>query len=149
MGKKKRSKTPKVRGESKMKQSEQSESVSVVVEATSSNKIVICKRSGCFDMSTTIHGFCRLHYISGWKKLKSQEAKGQGKGLDEYMQELVGRFPEEFFERLRSEMDETSQSASEGDSGEEASSDRSSIFDPDDGDEDMDTIIKGIRVEDY
>lgn len=112
----------------------------------SSNRIVICKFAGCYDMATVPEGFCRLHYLSNWKKLKSKEAKSEGKALEEYLKELSGRFPEEFFEKLRAELEEM---AAGDQGGSDDSSDRSSFYDSDDSDDDMDTIIKGIKVEDY
>jgi len=112
---------------------------------TSTNRIVICKASGCFDMAT-VRDHCRLHYLSNWRKLKTKEAKRQGKELEDYLQELAARFPEEYIERLRNEIEEMSQESSDSSDDRD---DRSSFFEPDEGDEDMDTIIKGIRVEDF
>ena len=122
---------------------------STVVESVAqfkSNRIVICKTPGCFDMAT-VGGFCRLHYLSNWKKVKSKEAKSHGKGLEEYLQELATRFPEEYFDKLRAELEEMSSSDSSDSSDDRE--ERSSFYDTEDGDEDMDTIIKGIRVEDF
>ena|GEM_PF-954639 len=122
-------------------------SSSASMSNTKSNKIVICKWSGCFDMATVDDGFCRLHYLVNWRKIKSKEAKKCGKGLDEYIKELSNRFPEEFFEKLRNEIEEMSAEAA--DHSDDSSQNRSSIFDSGDVGDNMDTIIKGIRVEDY
>lgn len=108
-----------------------------------SNRIVICGLSGCFDMAT-IGQYCRLHYLSNWRKVKTKEAKKEGKDLQDYLQELSTRFPEEFFEKLRNELEEMASSSESSDDRD----DRSSMYEQDDSD-DMDTIIKGIRVEDF
>lgn len=113
---------------------------------SASNRIVICKWSGCYDMAT-VGGHCRLHYLSNWKKLKTKEAKKEGKELADYLSEMSARFPEEFFEKLRNELEEMSNDSK--DDSDNSKEDRSSFFDNDDSDDDMDTIIKGIRIEDY
>jgi len=109
------------------------------------NRIVICKNTGCNDVSTS-HEFCRLHYLANWKKLKLKEAKNQGLGLDIYLKELSARFPEEFFEKLRADVEEM---AAEGiTETEEPADGMGRSFDVE-SDEDMDDIMKGIRIEDY
>lgn len=147
MAKKKKEKSPKF-DERKGGETESMEKPLLVDSGaqTTTNRIVICKASGCFDMAT-VGDHCRLHYLSNWKKLKTKEAKRQGKELEDYLQELATRFPEEFIERLRNEIEEMSQEASDG--GGDDREDRSNFFEADEGDEDMDTIIKGIRVEDF
>ena len=118
----------------------------LMAENKASNRIVICKWSGCYDMAT-LQEFCRLHYLSNWRKLKAKEAKRKGQGLKDYLKELTGRFPEEYFDKLKAEIEELGAAAAESDSTEDAS--ERSFFDPEDSDDDMDTIIKGIKVEDY
>lgn len=111
-----------------------------------SNRIVICKSSGCHDVATSGE-FCRLHYLANWKKLKSKEAKNQGIGLEGYLKEMASRFPEEFFEKLRSDIEELSSEAiSESEDNSESLG--RGLFDVD-SEEDMDDIMKGIRIEDY
>lgn len=93
----------------------------------------------------TISGFCRLHYLSNWKTLKQKEARKKGKDLKSYLVELSSRFPEEFFERLKSEIEEMGTEAASSNDGD----DRSPFDSSDNSDDDLDTIIKGIRVEDF
>lgn len=111
-----------------------------------SNRIVICKQTGCHDISTTF-GFCRLHYLFSWKKLKSKEAKRQGQELDAYLADLARKFPEDFLERIKAEVEDANEREKTTEADDD--SDRSGIFDPMDGDEDLDTIIKGLKVEDF
>ncbi len=114
--------------------------------AAQSNQIVICRQSGCHDISTT-KGYCRFHFLATWKRGKSKEAKKHGQELDAYLTELSRKFPEEFLERLRTEIDELIEKDRAEDSDE--TQDRSGLFDALEGDEDIDTIIKGLKVEDY
>ncbi|TVQ80263.1 MAG: hypothetical protein EA369_02950 [Bradymonadales bacterium] len=132
-------------GESGMTESVVSEDA-VEPRIAKSNRIEICKFAGCFDMAT-VGGFCRLHYLASWKKMKSKEAKKKGKDLKSYLAELSTRFPEEFMEKLKSDIEELSTEASTTTSSE--SEEKSAFEPPEAGDEDIDTIIRGIRVEDF
>jgi len=130
-------------GESEMSDQLASTEGSALQLPKSSNRILICKAAGCFDMAT-VSSFCRLHYLSNWKKLKSKEARKKGQDLKLYLAELSNRFPEEFFEKLRNDVEEMGNDSSSSSESEERSG-----FDSEAGDEDIDTIIKGIRVEDF
>lgn len=111
------------------------------------NQIVICKQSGCHDIST-IHGFCRFHYLSSWKKLKSKEAKKKGMEINVYLEEMAKRFPEEFLSKLRLEIEEMAEKEALGES--EETTDRSGgLFDQIEDEEDLETIIHGLKVEDF
>lgn len=127
------------------REGESVELASESLTSVKSNQIVICKQTGCHDIST-IHGFCRFHYLASWKKLKTKEAKKKGQELKTYLEDLGRRFPEEFIEKLKSEMEELSEK--EAVSGDADEADKGSLFDQMDGDEDLDTIIKGLKVED-
>lgn len=116
-----------------------------IIPPVQSNKIVICKQTGCHDISTT-HGFCRFHYLASWRSLKTKEAKKHGQELKLYLAELSRKFPEEFLERLKGEVEDLIEKDRVEESDESA---ERNLFDPMDGDEDMDTIIKGLKVEDY
>ena len=107
-----------------------------------SNQIIICRQTGCHDISTT-QGYCRIHYLFSWKKLKTKEAKKKGQELEAYLEEVGRKFPEEFLEKLRADVDEMIEKAKAEDSDDEPA------IEALDGDEDLDTIIKGLRVEDY
>ena len=68
--------------------------------AESSNQVVICKFTGCHDMST-VGLYCRLHYLMAWRKMKGKEARRKGKELNIYLKELAQKFPEDFLEKLK------------------------------------------------
>ncbi|MBN8554078.1 MAG: hypothetical protein J0L93_01405 [Deltaproteobacteria bacterium] len=109
-----------------------------------SNQIVICKNPGCHDIATTL-SFCRFHYLSSWRKLKTKEAKKKGQELKIYLKDMGRKFPEEFLEKLKAEIEDMSEKEAAG----ESSDDDKGLFDQMDGEEDLDTIIKGLKVEDF
>ncbi len=111
-----------------------------------SNKIEICKQTGCHDIMTTF-GFCRFHYLVSWKRLKTKEAKRKGQELEVFLKDLTRKFPEDFLEKLRVEIEEMSEKEASSDSDDEKSG--GGLFDSMEGDDDLDTIISGLKVEDF
>ena len=73
--------------------------------------------------------------------MKTKDAKKHGQKLEEYLKELGKKFPEEFLEKLRNEVEEMA--AKEADSDAE---EKGTLFDQQDADEDFETIIKGIKI---
>jgi len=123
---------------------EGSEDVEASATVLQSNKIVICRQAGCHDISTT-HDFCRFHYLASWRKMKQKEAKKRGQELKVYLTEMSRKFPEEFMEKLRTEVEEVL----EKDRTEDGEETDRGLFEAIEGDEDIDTIIKGLKVEDF
>src|SRR5437868_1391278 len=112
-----------------------------VAVAEKPNQIVICKQSGCHDISTT-HSFCRFHYLASWRKIKGKEARKKGVELDAYLEEMMRKFPEEFIQKLKVEIEEMAEKEAMGES--EEATEKSGLFDQMDDDEDLDTIIHGL-----
>jgi hypothetical protein len=109
------------------------------------NQIVICKFAGCHDIATT-QTFCRFHYLSSWRKLKTKEAKRKGQELEGYLQEMSKKFPEEFLEKLKVEVEDMAEKEA---ASSDSDDDKGGMIDQIDGDDDLDTIIKGLKVEDF
>lgn len=109
------------------------------------NQIVICKFTGCHDIATT-QTFCRFHYLSSWKKLKTKEAKRKGQELEKYLEDMSKKFPEEFLEKLKVEVEDMAEKEAASSDGDE---EKGGMFDQIEGDDDLDTIIKGLKVEDF
>ena len=111
-------------------------------DSKASNQILICKTAGCHDISV-VDCYCRLHYLASWRKSKTKQAKKHGQKLEAYLKELGKKFPEEFLEKLRNDVEEMAQKGGDVDTD-----DRGTLFESGEGDEDFETIIKGIRVDD-
>ena len=60
----------------------------------------VCREVACDGLSTTA-GYCRLHYIKNWKKLKRKEVILKEKKLNQYIEELVLKYPEKYIEAIR------------------------------------------------
>lgn len=63
----------------------------------------ICREVACESLSTT-SGYCRLHYIKNWKKIKLKgQILSQGK-LNIFIEELVGKYPEKYIEAIKHDL---------------------------------------------
>lgn len=66
-------------------------------------KIRICKEKGCNNSQTT-EGYCRLHYLKNWKKLKSKRHKTAAERLNKYIEQIVERNPNRYMEVLKKDI---------------------------------------------
>lgn len=63
----------------------------------------ICREAGC-DALCTSAGYCRLHYIKNWKKIKRRELVLKEGKLNQYIEELVSKYPEKYIEAIRNDL---------------------------------------------
>lgn len=66
-------------------------------------KIRICKEQGCNNAQTT-KGYCRLHYLKNWKKIKAKKQKDAAKRLNQYIENIVAKNPDRYMEVLKKEI---------------------------------------------
>lgn len=63
----------------------------------------VCREVACELMSTT-GGYCRMHYIKNWKKIKRKELILKEKKLNSYIEELVSKYPDKYIEAIRQDL---------------------------------------------
>ncbi len=63
----------------------------------------VCREVACEGLSTTA-GYCRLHYIKNWKKIKRKELILKEKKLNQYIEELVAKYPDKYIEAIRQDL---------------------------------------------
>jgi hypothetical protein len=63
----------------------------------------VCREVACEGLATS-GGYCRLHYIKNWKKIKRKEAILREKKLDQYIEELVSKYPDKYIEAIRQDL---------------------------------------------
>ena len=66
-------------------------------------KIRICKDEDCKNAATTA-GFCRLHFLKNWKRLKEEEHKRAAKRLNRYIESVVKRHPDRYLEMIKKDL---------------------------------------------
>jgi hypothetical protein len=62
-----------------------------------------CREPGC-EHDHAISGFCRLHYIKNWKKIKRKEAILASGQLNNYVEELVSKYPDRYLDVIRQDL---------------------------------------------
>jgi hypothetical protein len=63
----------------------------------------VCREVACEGLSTS-GGYCRLHYIKNWKKIKRKEVILREKKLNQYIEELVAKYPDKYIEAIRQDL---------------------------------------------
>lgn len=63
----------------------------------------VCREVACENLATT-GGYCRLHYIKNWKKIKRKELILREKKLNQYIEELVLKYPDKYIEAIRQDL---------------------------------------------
>jgi hypothetical protein len=63
----------------------------------------MCRESGCENVATT-QGYCRLDYVKNWKRIKRKEMILREGKLDQYIEELVSKYPEKHMDMLRQDL---------------------------------------------
>ncbi len=63
----------------------------------------VCREVACEGLGTTA-GYCRLHYIKNWRKIKRKEVILKEGKLNIYIEELVAKYPEKYLEAIRSDL---------------------------------------------
>jgi hypothetical protein len=66
-------------------------------------KIKICKQEGCHNAQTTA-GYCRLHYLSNWKKIKQEHQERAAKRLNRYIESVVKQHPKKYIEVIKDDI---------------------------------------------
>lgn len=59
-----------------------------------------CREVLCENMASTA-GYCRSHYIKNWKKIKRKEQILREGRLNQYLNELIGKYPDKYIEAIR------------------------------------------------
>lgn len=62
-----------------------------------------CREPGC-ENDFSIGGYCRLHYIKNWRKIKRKEAIIASGQLNNYVEELVSKYPDKYLDVIRQDL---------------------------------------------
>lgn len=100
-----------------------------------------CREPGC-EHELLLSGFCRLHYIKNWRKIKRKEAILASGQLNNYVEELVNKYPDKYLDVIRQDL------ASEKDWAKVVVDlDLDSAEEEGAGDEDLEGVAEGVRRE--
>ncbi len=63
----------------------------------------MCRENGCENLAST-KGYCRLDYIKNWKKIKRKEMILKEGKLNQYIEELVSKYPDKYIDVIRQDL---------------------------------------------
>ena len=64
-----------------------------------------CIVKGCENPATTL-GYCRYHYIENWKNIKRKQSILEEGKLQQFVEELVAKYPSSFVENILSDLED-------------------------------------------
>ena len=108
-------------------------------------RIRICKEPDCQDAATT-EGYCRLHYLRNWKRIKQSKQRRHAKRLEGYIQSVMRRHPKDYIEVIKKDIHSLDFERRIGQDlvTEEANI---SLFDQSGYDEEIDELIRKLKIE--
>ncbi len=62
-----------------------------------------CREIACENQATTA-GYCRGHYIKNWKKIKHKEQILREGRLNQYLEELILKYPDKYIDAIRQDL---------------------------------------------
>ena len=108
-------------------------------EVAAAAKLKRCREPGC-EHDFTLQGYCRLHYIKNWRRIKRKEAILASGQLNNYVEELVNKYPDKYLDVIRQDLaSEKEWSKVVTDLELESSEEELGA------DEDLDTVAEGVR----
>ena len=66
-------------------------------------KIKLCKEEGCHNTQTA-SGYCRLHYLKNWKKLKKKAEKAAAEKLNKYVERMMRQYPNRYVDEIKKDL---------------------------------------------
>jgi len=63
----------------------------------------ICREPACENLVIGV-GYCRLHYIKNWQRIKRKEGILNDGRLRQYIEELVSKYSEKYIEAIRHDL---------------------------------------------
>ena len=107
-------------------------------------RIRICKAEDCHNAATT-EGYCRLHYLRYWKKIKEDTRRKAAKTLNRYIEHVVREHPDRYVDVIKKDLRSPNfESFIDETFGED---DVASLFEEQGYDEEIEQLIKQLKIE--
>jgi len=107
-------------------------------------RIKICKQQGCHDAATT-DGYCRLHYLKHWRKIKRAQKRAAARKLNRYVEYVCKQNPDDFMDVIRKDLRSPQFSGMAEDAG--SAQEFGSLFDDVSDEQEIERIVKKLKVE--
>lgn len=110
--------------------------------------IKICKEPDCHNAATT-SGYCRLHYLRNWKRIRDEGRRRSAKKLNRYIEHVMKNHPERYVEVIKKNLREPGfdRYVEENFGSDEGDEVEVELFDDPAYEEEIDRLIKQLKVE--
>lgn len=68
--------------------------------------VKICREKECNNAQTTM-GYCRLHYLKNWKKIRDKQRKKAVSNLNKYVEHIMKKHPDNYVETIKHDLRHT------------------------------------------
>lgn len=109
-------------------------------------KIRICKDEECRNAATT-EGYCRLHYLRNWRKIKEEAKKKSTKKLNRYIEYVVKKHPDRYLEIIKKDLRSPTFNRDVEEKFGYDEEETNDIFSEPTYEEEIDKLIKQLKVE--
>ena len=65
--------------------------------------VKICGEEDCRNQQTTM-GYCRLHYLKNWKKIREKQRKKSVDNLNKYVDHIMQKNPDNYVETIKHDL---------------------------------------------
>ena len=106
----------------------------------------ICGEDECRNQQTTM-GYCRLHYLKNWRKIREKQKKKAATNLNKYVDHIMQKHPDNYVETIKHDLRHTTrfqQRADEFASGE----DFHDVMGDVDMKEEVEDVLDNLKVDD-
>lgn len=68
--------------------------------------VKLCQEKDCKNEQTTV-GYCRIHYLKNWKKIREKQKKKAVINLNKYVEHIMRKHPDNYVETLKHDLHNT------------------------------------------
>lgn len=108
-------------------------------------RIKICKELGCHNAQTTA-GYCRLHYLKNWKRIKTEQKERAAKRLNRYIDSICRKHPDRYIEAIKEDLRSKHFPRRIGDEFSDLD-DIYRLFNDPSYEEEVERLVRGLRIE--
>lgn len=65
--------------------------------------VKLCKEPDCKNQQTTV-GYCRLHYLKNWKKIRDKQKKKATQNLNKYVDHIMKKHPDNYVDTIKHDL---------------------------------------------
>jgi hypothetical protein len=68
----------------------------------------LCKEKDCQNAATT-SGYCRLHYLKNWRKIRERQKKRAAASLNRYVERVMKKNPNNYLDTIKHDLQNAEQ----------------------------------------